>query len=171
MIEEGEWWFTDGVDLRVPADCAGPDRYEAEIDSFRPDVVYALFGWTGGGGGQRLPDETTVAPCSPGFDQRWSAGYQGLVDRLEQRAIVVISTVAPSDIDAVGHELPTKCLNAVVEQLDALVFDYGEWLCPGYDCSTSSDLRADKVHFSVIEPLRREVTESILAQVLAIAGY
>ena len=171
VIEEGEWWFGDSIDLNVPDECVGPDRYEPEIDEFQPDVVYALFGWTGGGGGQRLPDGTEVAPCQPEFDERWQAGYQNLVDRLGQRTIVVISTVAPADIDDEGHDVPTRCLNAVVESLDADVFDYGDWLCPDHDCTPSSDLRADKVHFSDIEPLRRGVTGAILAQVLPIAGY
>ena len=171
VIEQGEWWFADGIDLQVPAECVGPDRYESEIDEFRPDVVFALFGWTGGGGGQRLPDGSLVAPCDPEFDDRWRAGYQDLVDRLEQRTIVVISSVAPADIDAEGHDAPTRCLNAVVESLDALVFDYGDWLCPDYDCSASSDLRADKVHFTEDVELRRGVVAAILVEVLPIAGY
>jgi len=171
VIEEGEWWFADGIDLRVPDECIGPDRYESEIDEFEPDVVFALFGWTGGGGGQRLDDGSLVAPCDPEFDDRWKMGYQHLVDRLEQHATVVISSVAPADIDAEGHDEPTRCLNAAVDSLDAVVFDYGDWLCPKYDCSPSSHLRADKVHFTDDEALRRGVTAAILAQVLPIAGY
>jgi peptidoglycan/LPS O-acetylase OafA/YrhL len=171
VIEQGEWWLAEGIELRVPSECVGPDRYEDEIEGFQPDLIYALFGWTGGGGGQRLPDGSQVAPCQPEFDQLWLDGYQQLVSRLEQHATVIVSTVAPADIDDDGHELPTRCLNALVEDIDAPVFDYGDWLCPNYDCSPSSDLRADKVHFSPIEPLRRGVLDAILAQVLPIAGY
>lgn len=171
VIEEGGWWFAAGIDLSVPAECSGLDRYESEIEDLQPDIVYALFGWTGGGGGQTLPDGSNVAPCQPEFDERWRDGYQNLITRLEQRVVVIVSTVAPADIDDEGHELPTKCLNAVVDQLDALVFDYGDWLCPDYDCSQSRDLRADRVHFTDIDELRRDVTETILANVLPLAGY
>jgi peptidoglycan/LPS O-acetylase OafA/YrhL len=171
VIEAGEWWMEAGGGLRVPAECDGPDRYESEIDSFRPDVVYALFGWTGGGGGQRLDDGSILTPCQPAFDQLWHDDYQRLVDRVEDRAIVVVSTVAPADIQDEGHDAPTRCLNAAVGGLDANVFDYGGWLCPDYDCSTSTDLRADKVHFTDNEALRRQVVESVLAQVLPVAGY
>jgi len=171
VIEQGEWWLAEGIDLKVPSECVGPDRYEAEIERFRPDLIYALFGWTGGGGGQRLPDGSEVAPCQPEFDQLWLDGYQKLVHRLEQHTTVIVSTVAPADIDDEGHELPTRCLNASVEQLDVPIFDYGDWLCPNYDCSPSSDLRADKVHFSTIERLRRGVLDAILERVLTIAGY
>lgn len=171
VIETGEWWMGAGEELRVPAECDRSDRYESEIDGFRPDVVYALFGWTGGGGGQRLDDGSILTPCQPAFDQLWRDDYQRLVHRLEGSAIVVVSTVAPADIQDEGHDAPTRCLNAAIRQLDAKVFDYGGWLCPGYDCSTSSDLRADKVHFTDNEALRRQVIESILAQVLPIAGY
>lgn len=171
VIEEGEWWFADGIDLNVPAECVGPERYEAEIEVFQPDVVYALFGWTGGGGGQRLPDGSLVAPCDPEFDDRWRAGYQRLIDRLDQSVTVVISTVAPADIDVEGHDVRTRCLNTIVWHLDAVVFDYGDWLCPDGDCSASSHLRADKVHFTDDETLRRGVTTAILAEVLPIAGY
>jgi peptidoglycan/LPS O-acetylase OafA/YrhL len=171
VIDDGEWWFSNGTRLRVPAVCDGDQRFEAEVDSFRPDVVYVLFGWPGGGGGQQLADGTIVRPCEPGFDDLWRDDYQSLVDRLERRATVVVSTVAPADTDQIDQDVATSCLNASVEQLDAEVFDYAGWLCPDGDCSTSRDLRGDRVHFSDIPELRREVLDAILAQVVAIAGY
>ncbi len=171
VIDDGEWWFSDGTRLRVPAVCDGAQRFQSEVDSFRPDVVYVLFGWPGGGGGQQFADGTIVQPCQPGFDDIWRADYQSLVDRLEASTKVVVSTVAPADTDQVDRAVATRCLNASVQQLDATVFDYGEWLCPSEDCSTSRDLRGDRVHFSEIPSVRREVLDAILAQILPIAGY
>ena len=171
VIDDGEWWFSDGTRLRAPAVCEGAQRFQNELDSFRPDVVYVLFGWPGGGGGQQLADGTIVQPCQPEFDDLWRADYQSLVDRLERTATVIVSTIAPADTDQVDHAVATRCLNASVEQLDAAVFDYGEWLCPNEDCSTSRDLRGDRVHFSEIPSVRREVLDAILAQILPIAGY
>ncbi len=171
VIDDGEWWFSNGTQLRVPAVCEGDTRFQAEVDSFRPDVVYVLFGWPGGGGGQQLADGTIVRPCEPGFDDLWRDDYQSLVDRLEHSATVVVSTVAPADTEQGDQNAATSCLNASIEQLDANVFDYGGWLCPDDDCSTSRDLRGDRVHFSEIPEVRREVLDAILAQVLPIAGY
>ena len=55
-------------------------------------------------------------------------------------------------------------------QIDAPRFEYQEWLCPGYDCG-SSTLRTDGVHFRNTGQLQRDVMEAIVPQVVSAAGY
>jgi hypothetical protein len=171
VVDIAEWRFLDGTTVKPPDECRGSDRFEQDLDQNRPDVVFALYGWPGGGS-ILLPgvsSDTYVSPCDATFDTAWREAYQEMIDRLGSRAIVVVSTVAPFDIDLEGFDRTTRCLNATVAQLDALVFDFQAWLCPDYDCAESRDLRADSLHFNDVDTLRDEVTRSILAQVLPIA--
>ncbi len=170
VIHEGVWWLGDGTTLVDNPGCDGPERYDQVIADFEPDVVLALFGWPGVGAGQRLDDGSVVQPCEPGFDERWLRDYQAMVERIDRGAVAVVSTVAPPTLPKQEQGPGTACLNALVDQIDAPRFEYQEWLCPGYDCG-SSTLRTDGIHFRNTGQLQRDVMEAIVPQVVAAAGY
>ena len=96
--------------------------------------------------------------------------YRGMVERIEQHTVAVVSTVAPPTMPKAEQGPGTACLNALVDQIDAPRFDYQEWLCPGYDCG-SSTLRTDGIHFRNTGQLQRDVMEAIVPQVITAAGY
>ncbi len=170
VIHEGVWWLSDGTNLVDNPGCDGPERYDQVIADFEPDVVLTLFAWPGVGAGQQLDDGSVVQPCEPGFDERWLRDYRDMVERIEQHTVAVVSTVAPPTLPKAQQGPGTACLNALVDQIDAPRFDYQEWLCPGYDCG-SSTLRTDGVHFRNTGQLQRDVMEAIIPQVLIAAGY
>lgn len=168
VILDGGWWFTDGSTLPRNPVCDRPDRYDRELATFAPDVVFALFGWPGAGGGQRFPDGTVSQPCDERFDAAWDAGYRDLIDGVAPHAVVVVSTVAPIAMDARRDE--TRCLNEIVRRLPATVFDLQDWLCPGLDCSLRAELRTDGVHFADEPGLRRAAASGILEEVVRLAA-
>jgi hypothetical protein len=170
VIHEGVWLLGDGTNLVDNPGCDGPERYDQVIADWRPDVVLTLFGWPGVVAGQQLDDGSVVKPCEPGFDERWLRDYRAMVERIEQSAVVVVSSVAPPSLPRAEQGPGTRCLNALVDQVDAPQFDYQEWLCPDYDCG-SSTLRTDGVHFRNTGRLQRDVMEAIIPQVVAAAGY
>jgi peptidoglycan/LPS O-acetylase OafA/YrhL len=170
VIHEGVWWLSDGTNLVDNPGCDGPERYDRVIADFEPDVVLALFAWPGMGAGQQLDDGSVVQPCEPGFDERWLRDYRAMVERIEQNTVAVVSTVAPPTLPRAEQGPGTACLNALVDQIDAPQFDYQEWLCPGYDCG-SSTLRTDGVHFRNTGQLQRDVMQAIVPQVVSAAGY
>ncbi len=170
VIHEGIWRLSDGTNLADNPSCDGPDRYDGVIAQWQPDVVLTLFGWPGVGAGQQLADGSVVEPCDAGFDERWLRDYGDMVERIESSAAAVVATVAPPTLPRSEQGPGTGCLNALVEQIDAPTFDYQEWLCPGYECG-SSTLRTDGVHFRNTGQLQRDVMEAIVPQVVAAAGY
>jgi hypothetical protein len=171
IIHEGVWWAMGGKLLPDHPSCEGRDRYDRLIEEYRPDVVLTLFGWPGAFGGRQLDDGSVVLPCEPEFGEPFVRDYREMVERMEPYARVVVSTVAP--LAAPEDELAnsTRCLNRLVEQIDAPQFDYQQWLCPDYRCDSSSALRPDGVHFGGTDQLRRDVMEAIVPQVVEAAGY
>jgi peptidoglycan/LPS O-acetylase OafA/YrhL len=170
VIHEGVWWLGDGTNLVDNPGCDGPDRYDQVIADWKPDVVLTLFGWPGVGAGQQLEDGTVVQPCEPGFDDRWLRDYRAMVERIDASAVAVVSSVAPPTLPVAEQGPGTACLNALIDQIDAPRFEYQEWLCPGYDCG-SSTLRTDGIHFRNTGQLQRDVMEAIVPQVITAAGY
>ncbi|MEP4651721.1 MAG: hypothetical protein ABJ314_16160, partial [Ilumatobacter sp.] len=170
VIQEGEWWLSDGSTLRAPDQCRGDDRFADDLAAFAPDVVYVLFGWPGGGG-RRLDDGSIVQPCEPGFDQRWARDLEQLATRIDRDFPVVISTVAPPQLDPSEQDGVTDCLNRAVAGIELPTFDYARWLCPDNDCSVSSTLRSDGIHFDNVDRLQVDVMRILLDQLVEIAGY
>jgi peptidoglycan/LPS O-acetylase OafA/YrhL len=170
VMQEGAGWGLGGDVIVDNPDCVGPDRYDALMAEYRPDVVLTLFGWPGALGGRQLDDGSVVLPCEPGFDERWLRDYRAMAERMEPHATVVVSTVAPVAASDENLTTGTRCLNGLVDQIEAPQFDYQEWLCPDYRCG-SSTLRPDGVHFGDTDELRRDVMEAIVPQVLEAAGY
>lgn len=164
IIFDGGWWFTDGSTLPDNPVCDGPDRYDGEVATFAPDLVLAVFGWPGAGGGQRFADGEVATPCQPRFDTAWEAGYRDLIERLGVGTSVVASTVAPISMDA--RRVETACLNEIVRRLPAPVLDLQDWLCPDLDCSVRADLRPDGVHFATDPALRRVAIEGIVTELV-----
>jgi hypothetical protein len=170
VIHEGVWWLGDGTNLVDNPGCDGPDRYDQVIADWEPDVVLTLFGWPGVGAGQQLDDGSVVQPCEPGFDERWLRDYRAMVERIDASAVAVVSSVAPPTLPVAEQGPGTACLNTLIDQIDAPRFEYQEWLCPGYDCG-SSTLRTDGIHFRNSGQLQRDVMEAIVPQVITAAGY
>jgi hypothetical protein len=170
IVEEGVWVFGGGVLLAQPEPCRSTDRFAAAADQFDPDVILTLFGWPGVGG-RRFDDGQFLGPCTERFGRAWTRDHQRLVDGLSDGRRVVVANVAP--ITGADAELQggTRCLNELVTELDAVVFDYQGWLCPEYDCTVSSSLRPDGTHFRNAGQLQRDVTETLIGLVLPIAGY
>ena len=170
VIHEGVWRLGDGTNLVDNPGCDGPERYDQVIADWQPDVVLTLFGWPGVGAGQQLDDGSVVQPCEPGFDERWLRDYRAMVERIDRSTVAVVSSVAPPSLPRAEQGPGTRCLNALIDQVDAPQFDFQEWLCPGYDCG-SSTLRTDGVHFRNTGQLQRDVMEAIIPQVVTAAGY
>lgn len=168
VVLDGSWWFTDGSTLPKNPTCDRPERYDDEVAGFAPDVVLAIFGWPGVGGGHRFPDGTIAVPCDAGFDTAWEAGYRSLIARLEPYTTVVATTVSPVALDARRAE--TRCLNDIVRRLPAPVLDLQGWLCPDLDCSARAELRTDGVHFADAPSLRTQAMTEILALLTAPGG-
>jgi len=170
IVDEGAWVFEGDVLFARPDACSGDLRYEADLERFEPDVVLMLFGWPGTGE-YRFDDGVTLAACSERFDEAWRTDYQRLVDRLGADRPVVVANIAPlTGVNAEEME-PTRCLNALVDDLDARVFDYQGWLCPDYDCAVSEALRPDDIHFRNAADLQLDVTAALVELVLPIVGY
>ena len=124
VIHEGVWWLGDGTNLVDNPGCDGPERYDQVIADWQPDVVLTLFGWPGVGAGQQLDDGSVVKPCEPGFDERWLRDYRAMVERIDRSAVAVVSSVAPPSLPRAEQGPGTRCLNALVDQVDAPQFDY-----------------------------------------------
>jgi hypothetical protein len=84
---------------------------------------------------------------------------------------VVVANVAPANGATAELQSGTRCLNALIDELDASVVDVQGWLCPAYDCTVSESLRPDGVHFRTAGQLQRDVTVALLELVVPIAGY
>lgn len=169
---EGDWAFDDGRLIGDPPDCDGPDRFTAEMAEIDPDLVFLLFGWSGGIAGRQLDDGRVIAPCEPEFDEQYREEYAELVERLGTEAEVVVATVAPPSEFRVADQAPRPgCINDAIRGLDTRIFDFGEWLCPAADCSQAESLRRDAVHFAATPEVRTLVWPAIVAEVLDAAGY
>lgn len=170
IVEEGVAVFENDVLFEQPEPCRGDDRFATDVEQFDPDVVLTLFGWPGVGD-RRFDDGEFLGACDERFDQAWEGDYRRLVDRLGVGQPVIVSNVAPTfGADAASQE-GTRCLNALVADLNAPVFDYQGWLCPDYDCTVSASLRPDGLHFRNAGQLQRDVTETLMELVLPLAGY
>jgi peptidoglycan/LPS O-acetylase OafA/YrhL len=169
---EGRWAFDDGRLIGDPPECDGDDRFSADVAEVDPDLILLMFGWPGTISGRELDDGTVVAPCEPGFDVRFADEFRRLVDRFDDRAAVVVATVAPPTKyrDIAQSDRP-GCLNRVIRDGGFNVFDFGEWLCPGADCATAVPLMRDTVHFADTPEVRAQVWPAVISQVLDAGGY
>ena len=169
---EGRWAFDDGSLVGDPPECDGDDRFAGDVAEVDPDVILLLFGWSGTIAGRELADGTVVAPCEPGFDDRFGAELGRLVERFDDGAAVVVATVAPPSEyrDETQSDRP-ECLNRVIRDGGFDVFEFGEWLCPGADCTNALPLRRDAVHFADSPDVQAFVWPTILERVLDAGGY
>ncbi|MEO0494673.1 MAG: acyltransferase [Actinomycetota bacterium] len=168
---EGNWAFTDGRLVDDPSACDGDDRFAADLDEVDPDLVFLLFGWSGGLADRRFDDGSTAGPCDEPFDRRYAADYQALIDRIGTDAAVVIATVAPPTSFRFDDQRDRPaCLNELIGELEAPTFDFGEWLCPGTDCSAAEPLLRDPVHFAATPEVRELVWPAIVDEVVSTLG-
>ncbi len=170
VVQEGVWVFEGDVLLAQPELCRGDDRFADDVERFAPDVILTLFGWPGVGG-RRFDDGEYLGPCDERFGRSWTSDHQRLVDGLSEGQSVVVANVAPISGASADLQRGTRCLNALVAELDAPIFDYQGWLCPEYDCTSSASLRPDGTHFRNAGQLQRDVTATLIGLVLPVAGY
>ncbi len=168
---EGDWDFDDGRLIGDPPACDGPDRFTPEMTETEPDLVFLLFGWSGGLAGRQLDDGRTTAPCDALFDEQYRAEYQALVDRLGENSAVVIATVAPpTEFRSPDQADRPGCINRAISLVDAPRFDFGDWLCPDGDCTPAGPLLRDPVHFRGSDEVRQLVWPAIVEEVIAALG-
>ena len=170
IVDQGAGVFENGALFPQPAPCQGDDRFAADVEQFDPDVILTLFGRPGVGD-RRFDDGELLSACDERFDRVWKSDYRRLVDRLSASAPVVVANIAPTVGASAEVQKGARCLNALVADLGAAVFDYQGWLCPEYDCTVSASLRPDGLHFRNAGQLQRDVTVTLMELVLPIAGY
>ena len=169
---EGRWAFDDGRLIGDPPECDGDDRFADDVADAEPDLILIMFGWSGTIAGRELDDGTIVAPCESGFDDQFADELERLVDRFEPTAEIVVATVAPpSEYRDVEQSNRPGCINAVIRDGGFNVWEFGEWLCPGADCTGALPLRRDTVHFADSPEVRAVVWPTVIEQVLDAGGY
>ncbi len=169
---EGRWAFDDGRLIGDPPECDGDDRFADVVTDADPDVILLMFGWPGTIAGRELTDGTIVAPCEPEFDEQFADELARLVERFESDASVVVATVAPpTEYRNEAQSDRPGCLNRVIRDGEFDVYEFGEWLCPGADCTGALTLMRDTVHFADSPDVRALVWPIVVEQVLGTVGY
>ncbi|MDX2379734.1 MAG: hypothetical protein QNM02_08245, partial [Acidimicrobiia bacterium] len=172
VLWQGKWAFDDGRSFEGPVECQGDDRFSDVVTDVDPDVILLMFGWPGTISGWQFDDGTVVAPCEPGFDEAFGDEYDALVGRLESTAQVVVATVAPpSEFGDQQQSDRPACINRELRERDFRIFEFGEWLCPGGDCTQAAPLRRDTIHFANAPAVLDAVWPVILSETMTAAGY
>ncbi len=165
---EGHWIFYNPDRIaQDPAFCEGEDRFQAEVDEFKPDLILMMFGWSGGVP-RGLDDGTEFWACDPVFIANWQSSYEHLVDRFDDQADIVVADV----VDYIGTEQPphadmTKCLNDAISSTGFHVLDLRSWLCPNGDCEALADLRRDGLHFTVEGEAKTALWDRVIRDAVA----
>ncbi len=151
----GSWSEGFGF-LADPEGCAEwPERWSADAERFRPDVVLVLLGWPGIG--DRDLEGARRHPCDPVFDAYYEERLELAVESAGAGGGDVTLVTVPYPVGDAGSELAVErvdCLNrsttSVAARTGAVVVDLAGWVCPTTDCRREIDgqeLRPDGVHF------------------------
>lgn len=157
ITDGGRLRLDGGGELDDPSWCAGwPDRWRAELDAFKPDVVLLVIGWPGLG--DRRVDGEWRHPCDPVFDTRYRDVTRVALSVLagaSRRVVIADSPYLTLPVVQSDAAKRVDCLNrtyrAAARLTRASVLPIGEWLCSSARrCTITSDgvtLRPDGIHF------------------------
>jgi peptidoglycan/LPS O-acetylase OafA/YrhL len=157
VTEGGRLRLDGGGYFADPAWCgAWPDRWEAELAAFRPDVALLVIGWPGLG--DRRIGGAWRHPCDATFDTFYATAVRRALAVLSAGATHVVVTDSPYltlPVVQADAALRVDCLNVIYRReaaaAGATVLPIGEWLCDdARHCIIERDgvaLRPDGIHF------------------------